>query len=641
MLLNADNPSVRVMGIVELATQVGDYLLHEDRLSCVKVSKDWNQAFVPALYHDMDDRQGAWPRILKSHDDPSTNNGQDQDWIHTLFKTHGCHIRHLSTQWRIVIDGAYLGQTCTQLKSLSTNNFAKSYTIKELDEYERISEERELTYEERILPSARVHFVSPEFAGAAVAGDDDDDDVDGDADGVFLPMVAGWRTLQQQEQDWLTSQYFWLLARQNLGLKSLTLAWSLNELFNVLPEYVYVALAGLPQLTYLDCRLEGVELKKVLECCPRLETYRSYSTSGFGCFVGHEWPSLQTLQMSMEVHGEELLHLLKGLPGLLNLQLGGIRSSSEECTNVAELLGNRPSRLRKLELTSIGLYVDEWFGTQVLSWLPNLVELSCPVLGQDTARGLVHYCKGFQAYLQSVFKSSIHYSYWSGTTPNVFRHLMEECSDLQVLDGVRHTIEFEGLETNEWVCSGLEKLRCQFVGFSRLTAVEEAILGDEEASVMGSSNQVLEERQRVSREQQKTVLDRLSTFTRLRVLDLGYEFRVLQLVRGVRGHPSAYSTLAQPIPTTMELSLASGLDRLAALKDLEVFGFEGVDHRIGKPELEWMAVNWPKLKVMRGVQEDNIPGEEFRAEKKMLREYFQVLRPDVVHETGPKSSSRV
>ncbi|KAG0265939.1 hypothetical protein BGZ95_003169 [Linnemannia exigua] len=123
--------------LIELATHIGDYLLHEDRLSCVKVSKDWNQAFSPALYHDMDDRQGAWPRILKSHDDPSTNQGQDQNWIHSLFKNHGCHIRHLSTQWRVVVDAAYLGRACTQLQSLSTNDFESSYTIKELDEYER------------------------------------------------------------------------------------------------------------------------------------------------------------------------------------------------------------------------------------------------------------------------------------------------------------------------------------------------------------------------------------------------------------------------------------------------------------------------------------------------------------------------
>jgi hypothetical protein len=42
-------------------------------------------------------------------------------------------------------------------------------------------------------------------------------------------------------------------------------------------------------------------------------------------------------------------------------------------------------------------------------------------------------------------------------------------------------------------------------------------------------------------------------------------------------------------PDTLELSLESGLGLLEALANLETIGFEGVDHRIGKLELEWMA----------------------------------------------------
>lgn len=39
----------------------------------------------------------------------------------------------------------------------------------------------------------------------------------------------------------------------------------------------------------------------------------------------------------------------------------------------------------------------------------------------------------------------------------------------------------------------------------------------------------------------------------------------------------------------LELSLVSGLDRPAALKDLEVIGFECINHRIGRLELEWVG----------------------------------------------------
>ncbi|KAG0061194.1 hypothetical protein BGZ89_011670 [Linnemannia elongata] len=283
-------------------------------------------------------------------------------------------------------------------------------------------------------------------------------------------------------------------------------------------------------------------------------------------------------------------------------------------------------------------YWDEWLGKVVLPWLPDLIEYSAPELDPNVTIGLARHCKGFQAFLQETVQASTHYSYRRDPIPNVFRYLMEACFDLRVLDGVHHKIDVEDLESHEWVCSDLEKLRCQFVGISRLAVSEEAILETPEGENM---NEELKERRRLGREQQQTVYDRLSTFTRLRVLDFGYEFRELSLLRTTRSsrdflqwHPF----FGQPIAGTMELSLASGLGCLGTLKDLEVFGFEGVDHRIGKPELEWMAINWPKLKVMRGLQEDDVPGERYRAEKAALREYMQMLRPNVKHEAGPKSS---
>jgi hypothetical protein len=625
MSLSINNPSVRVIRIFELATPIGNLLSHEDRLACVKVSKDWNQAFIPSLYSNMSDRKGAWPRILKAHDDPETNNGQDRAWIVDLFKKYGYHIRHLDTQWRVIVDAVYLGQTCTQLRSLTTNDFANSYTTKEMAEYEQIQEEGELTYQDRMEQALTGDFLSPDFVGD-----------------VFRPMVAGWRTLEQQEGDWYTSQYFWLLIRENPGLTSLMLGWNLRELFDMSPEYVYTALSALPQLTFLDNRLDSVELDRVLECCPRLQTYHSYSTSGFRCFVGHEWPSLQTLSLTMQVESQELLLLLKSLTGLLHLRLHGVRSESEYCTDVGELLGNRRSGLKTLRLFGMSRDGDEWLGTTVLPWLPGLLEYSATELGPYIAKGLGLYCKEFQAYLQESVQASIHYTYGPHTIPDVFRRLMETCSDLRVLDGVHHKIDGEGIGRKEWVCSDLEKLRCQFVGFSRLTASEEAML--EEAVAGETVDEELKERQRVSRQQQQTVYNRLSTFTRLRVLDLGYEFRDLSLIRTFRSARDISRwdpTFGQPIANTMELSLASGLGRLQSLKDLEVFGFEGVDHRIGKPELEWMATQWPKLKVMRGLQEDDVPGEKYRTEKAILREYMQMLRPDVKHEAGSNSSSRL
>lgn len=51
----------------------------------------------------------------------------------------------------------------------------------------------------------------------------------------------------------------------------------------------------------------------------------------------------------------------------------------------------------------------------------------------------------------------------------------------------------------------------------------------------------------------------------------------------------------------LEMTLASGLDELALLTGLELLDVSFMDHRIGVPELEWMARNWPKLKSLIGL----------------------------------------
>ncbi|KAF9083962.1 hypothetical protein BGX23_010948 [Mortierella sp. AD031] len=620
---NFDNPSVRVASIAELAALIGTHLSQQDRLSCIKVSQGWHQGFIPVLYQEMDDRKGAWPRILKSHDRPDTNNGQDLVWIRNLFQKYGSHIRSLTTQWRVIVDAAYLGQACTQIQSLSTYDIS-SYTIKELGEYEEIRDEGELTYEDRMEPAMTGQLLSPDFATA------------------FKPMFAGWRTLEQQEADWYTCQHFWLLLRQNPQLTHLRLDWNLKELFEVTPEFFYTTMAGLPRLKYLENRSDTVDLTVLLDCCPRLQAYTSYSITDEEKLVQRMSPSMRSLELGMAVHSKAFLTLLKNLPNLRHLKLNRFQYEEEHCTDVGKVLEGRPSGLRTLSVQSGSRDWDQWIGQLLLPWLPDLIELSVSELEPETAKGLGLHCKGLQIYSQSSATESIHEYYGPQTASNVFSDLLESCPDLRVLDGIRHKIDAERFgQVKEWVaCSNLEKLCCQFVGFSRLDALEEDTL--EKATAMngrqepGDSILELKERQRVGREQQRVAYNHLSTLTRLRVLDCGYEFRdpyTMQYIRRNRENDNGmHHGFNKPIANTMELTLESGLGHLSSLIDLEVFGFEGVDHRIGKSELEWMAVSWPKLKVMRGLHEDALLEKEGRAERAALREYMQILRPDVKHQ---------
>jgi hypothetical protein len=145
---------------------------------------------------------------------------------------------------------------------------------------------------------------------------------------------------------------------------------------------------------------------------------------------------------------------------------------------------------------------------------------------------------------------------------------------------------------------------------------------------------------------QKEILLRLGTLINLRVLDLGYEWR--DIWADSRRDTLRYTYLGQeyinygtPFKNTLQLTLATGLDRLSGLRHLEVFGFEGVDHRIRKEELEWMAVHWPKLKVMRGLQEDDhLEKIEPDPVKTELRRHMEMLRPDVKHESLSRQGSQ-
>lgn len=51
----------------------------------------------------------------------------------------------------------------------------------------------------------------------------------------------------------------------------------------------------------------------------------------------------------------------------------------------------------------------------------------------------------------------------------------------------------------------------------------------------------------------------------------------------------------------LEFSLESGLEMLAGMKKLRMLDVKATAHRIGVAELDWMHINWPKLKEIKGL----------------------------------------
>ncbi|KAF9929293.1 hypothetical protein FBU30_001723 [Linnemannia zychae] len=223
------------------------------------------------------------------------------------------------------------------------------------------------------------------------------------------------------------------------------------------------------------------------------------------------------------------------------------------------------------------------------------------------------------------------------------------------MDNVQLTTSFQSLQM------------LRMPGFRRLDKDEHALylktIGHDpdlaSISDFHEEHQALMDKALLCKLQHVQVYDQLALLTRLEVLDLGFEARNVYLStrasiqinypanRGANAQQrqdlastseQAYLDYGGPHRETMRLTLNSGLDRLRSLVNLRVFGFEGVDHGIGEAELEWMAAHWPKLKVMRGLQEDTLPRIRPDERKTELRLHMCKLRPNVRHEgTTPET----
>ncbi|KAG0298918.1 hypothetical protein BGZ96_004225 [Linnemannia gamsii] len=247
---------------------------------------------------------------------------------------------------------------------------------------------------------------------------------------------------------------------------------------------------------------------------------------------------------------------------------------------------------------------------------------------------LVIYCKGLESFRQLEDKKPYH----TPVTTDAILILLQGCPKLIVLDTPQHQIRAETLLASPpWASSRLETLRCMIVGVSRLSPDDIKILI--ELSVVGSSKNVFLTKQvrnalKTGREtmgQQQQVFKRLASLTHLKVLELAY--------RRPRDFRRESGQNIDHFTDTLELTLDSGLGQLAALKNLEMFGFEGCYHLIDRPELDWMVKSWPRLRVMCGLQQNDELTSGFEMRKRDMRSYMQQIRPDIQQHGGPRLSN--
>ncbi|KAG0008775.1 hypothetical protein BGZ82_004440, partial [Podila clonocystis] len=123
--------------------------------------------------------------------------------------------------------------------------------------------------------------------------------------------------------------------------------------------------------------------------------------------------------------------------------------------------------------------------------------------------------------------------------------------------------------SSQWVTNSLEHMDFKI----DVPRADEA-LPDNDAAVQAS------------RSVQRQVLRRLGQQTKLRELKIGG--MASTSATGQFGHQR----------DCLEMTLESGLDELAELKDLEVLDAHHMDHRAEVSELEWMVANLPRLQMV-------------------------------------------
>ncbi|KAF8980849.1 hypothetical protein BGZ46_003628 [Entomortierella lignicola] len=159
-----------------------------------------------------------------------------------------------------------------------------------------------------------------------------------------------------------------------------------------------------------------------------------------------------------------------------------------------------------------------------------------------------------------------------------------------------------------WECEGsLKELRVMLKGIPRPD--------------LGKQNGAVEETHSgQSRDIQHRVYDRLARLTKLEKLWLGH-FASLYRSDAIKHDQSQMYQVE-----CLEMSLNSGLERLKGLKELEELSLAYMNTRIGMDEIRWMAENWPKLRIIRGLDGvgSNISKAGFIKDKrdKQITDYY-------------------
>ncbi|KAK3841514.1 MAG: hypothetical protein J3R72DRAFT_491410 [Linnemannia gamsii] len=305
---------------------------------------------------------------------------------------------------------------------------------------------------------------------------------------------------------------------------------------------------------------------------------------------------LRSVQLSVSIQTRTFFMILAHLPGLVSLTVFSIQGDDFRSQEIYMIMRGTPSNFQTPRTNFCGWYYHS-AEKVILLWLPRLRRIFCSATLDAVATDLVRHCPPLEEYHYNVYGGSIFTS--SVRTSNIPNILLRGCPNLRLLNGLPHRIRADEFGKEPWAATNLEIFRAHIL-------------------------------------QQERILEKLGSLMRLRELGFGYEYWDIWKEKApfdpMASSPTrTYRPYGGPIFNTLELSLQMGLQKLARLEDLGVFGFRGVNHRITERELRWMAESWPKLKVMRGLKLRELKDAKPDRRMDQLRNFIISLQPRVEH----------
>lgn len=607
-------------------------------LSCSQVCRQWCDIFTPYFWKTVDDSQDPWSRLLRPH--PNNNP--------KLFKApphlaHAHHIRHLLIAERWLLSTA-ISSNINNLESLvfggRFNEWTYPSNVSHIDEapsevtvpdtifhipserplsklYKRIMTLRsqlcwQLVFNNPHLQSIRFKSATstPTFWGFKSTTDDA-------ATEAYL--LQAFSALTQVRHLELGKGFVeFVLPRLGRLFPHITTYVCPTVSFLEMDHTPFDACSTLRTLRF-QCAIRVPHLRSILKAFSGLQHLTLGGTIvGLNPSASDEIVEHCNLETLMAVRFSDIVAGKIRLTGLKKLKLPGLSHRG-----LKEALSALPS-LQYLLLSSyddggyagdpseLGIFTQDYplqafvclTGHEnptiphFVHSMPHLVCLRLGVTTADLVAELGRTCKSLD-WVRFDLKEPCHQE---------MNQLFVECPRLTHCLGEGHEVlSSDVLQEPYWTCLGLQELHCAIRGVTRLTVDQEHVL-DKMRYESRTEPEMDEEREAVNRwteslSVQRQVYQRLALLTELTYLDIGFgKFSrgdlIERYVSEFDGGLCYRGRTGSLFSGCLGLSLESGLSELGTLARLETIAFQGVDHRIGLPEMLWMVERWPVKKLM-------------------------------------------